>query len=144
MNGNAAGRRGVSPHPHCSSWMTSGAIAAGVVLLLGSSAGVAQAEGVNWDSVAQCESNGNWSADTGNGFYGGLQFKESTWKEFGGVGSPAHASRDEQITVANRVLAVQGPGAWPTCGPGQVRNPASQWQKPLRTIAKTVWSWVPH
>ncbi|MEV6978969.1 transglycosylase family protein, partial [Kitasatospora sp. NPDC093806] len=71
-----------------------------------------------WDSVAQCESGGNWSISTGNGFYGGLQFTPSTWRAYGGTAyaPQAHqASRAEQITVAEKVLASQGPGAWPVC-----------------------------
>ena len=80
------------------------------------SPGTANADTVNWDAIAQCESGGNWSTNTGNGFYGGLQFKPSTWASHGGVGSPATASREEQIRVAERVLATQGLGAWPTCG----------------------------
>jgi hypothetical protein len=70
----------------------------------------------NWDAMAQCESGGNWSANTGNGHYGGLQFTPATWAENGGVGSPAAASRDEQIRVARNVLQTQGLGAWPVCG----------------------------
>ncbi|NKY85165.1 transglycosylase family protein [Nocardia veterana] len=72
--------------------------------------------GHDWDAVAQCEASGNWGADTGNGFYGGLQFTQSTWEANGGSGSPANASREEQIQVAENVLASQGPGAWPVCG----------------------------
>jgi hypothetical protein len=79
-------------------------------------AGFAHADSMNWDAVAQCESGGNWAANTGNGNYGGLQFKQATWTSNGGVGSPVHASREEQIRVAENVLASQGPGAWPTCG----------------------------
>jgi nucleoid-associated protein YgaU len=71
---------------------------------------------VNWDAIAQCESSGNWAANTGNGFFGGLQFTQSTWKAFGGSGTPQHASRDQQIAVAERVLDGQGIGAWPVCG----------------------------
>nr|WP_263999336.1 transglycosylase family protein [Mycobacterium yunnanensis] len=82
----------------------------------GMSAGTAHADSMNWDAVAQCESGGNWAASTGNGHYGGLQFKPATWSANGGVGSPAAASRAEQIRVAENVLASQGPGAWPTCG----------------------------
>lgn len=70
----------------------------------------------NWDAMAQCESGGNWSADTGNGHYGGLQFSPTTWAANGGVGSPSSASRDEQIRVARNVLQTQGLGAWPVCG----------------------------
>jgi nucleoid-associated protein YgaU len=74
------------------------------------------APSVNWDAIAQCESSGNWAANTGNGFFGGLQFTQSTWKAFGGSGSPQGASREEQITVAEKVLDGQGIGAWPVCG----------------------------
>ena len=74
------------------------------------------ASDVNWDAIAQCESGGNWSINTGNGFYGGLQFTLSTWRENGGVGNPANASREQQIAVAERVLRTQGIGAWPVCG----------------------------
>ncbi|WP_158882043.1 transglycosylase family protein [Amycolatopsis anabasis] len=76
----------------------------------------AQAEGTNWDAIAQCESGGNWSTNTGNGYSGGLQFSPSTWKAYGGQGSAHNASRDEQIRVAERVKAGQGIGAWPVCG----------------------------
>jgi nucleoid-associated protein YgaU len=76
----------------------------------------AAAPGVNWDAVAQCESGGNWAINTGNGYYGGLQFKLSTWRANGGVGNPANATREEQIAVAERVLVSQGIGAWPVCG----------------------------
>jgi len=91
----------------------------GIVILAistGMSAGNAHADSMNWDAVAQCESGGNWAASTGNGHYGGLQFKPATWSSNGGVGSPATASRAEQIRVAENVLASQGPGAWPKCG----------------------------
>ncbi|MFI5608412.1 transglycosylase family protein [Amycolatopsis sp. NPDC051903] len=73
------------------------------------------ASATNWDAVAQCESSGNWSTNTGNGYYGGLQFTQSTWKAYGGTGSAANASREQQIAVAERVLAGQGGGAWPNC-----------------------------
>jgi LysM repeat protein len=76
----------------------------------------AQASGVNWDAIAQCESGGNWSINTGNGFSGGLQFKDSTWKAYGGTGMAHNASRAEQIRVAENVLEGQGIGAWPVCG----------------------------
>jgi LysM repeat protein len=73
------------------------------------------ASGSTWDALAQCESGGNWSTNTGNGFSGGLQFTPSTWAAYGGAGSPTTASRDQQIAVAERVLAGQGWGAWPAC-----------------------------
>lgn len=73
-----------------------------------------------WDRVAHCESTDNWHIDTGNGFYGGLQFSSSTWGAYGGhkyANQADNATRVEQIEVARRVLAAQGPGAWPVCGP---------------------------
>jgi resuscitation-promoting factor RpfA len=72
----------------------------------------------NWDALAQCESGGRWNINTGNGYSGGLQFAPSTWAAYGGTqyaSSAAGASRDQQIAVAQRVLAGQGPGAWPAC-----------------------------
>ena len=76
------------------------------------------ATGAQWDAVAQCESGGNWAINTGNGFYGGLQFTMSTWAAYGGSGAPQNASKSQQIQVAERVLAGQGKGAWPVCGTG--------------------------
>ena len=80
------------------------------------SAASANADSVDWDAIAQCESGGNWSTNTGNGHYGGLQFKPSTWAANGGIGSPSSASREEQIRVAENVLRTQGLRAWPKCG----------------------------
>lgn len=74
-----------------------------------------------WDQVARCESGGNWSINTGNGYLGGLQFTQSTWAAHGGgefAPSAQLASREQQITVGERVLATQGRGAWPVCGRG--------------------------
>ena len=71
-----------------------------------------------WDSVAACESGGNWGINTGNGYYGGLQFSSETWRSAGGTRFASRAdlaSKAEQIATAQRVLATQGPGAWPTC-----------------------------
>ncbi|WP_083976985.1 transglycosylase family protein [Kitasatospora azatica] len=71
-----------------------------------------------WDAVAQCESTGNWSINSGNGFYGGLQFTSSTWAAYGGTqyaASADQATKDQQIAIAEKVLADQGPGAWPVC-----------------------------
>jgi len=71
-----------------------------------------------WDRVAACESGGNWSINTGNGYYGGLQFSYSTWKAFGGqrYATTANlATKAQQIEIAQAVLRVQGPGAWPVC-----------------------------
>jgi hypothetical protein len=98
---------------------------AGVVVLGAAAVGIgalavpASAAEHDWTGVAQCESGGNWSINTGNGYYGGLQFSASTWSAYGG-GTYAPradlASPAEQTAVAERVLAGQGIGAWPTCG----------------------------
>jgi LysM repeat protein len=76
---------------------------------------VAPASADIWDKLAQCESNGNWSANTGNGYFGGLQFRQSTWDANGGAGVPSAASREQQIEVGRKVQASQGWKAWPTC-----------------------------
>jgi LysM repeat protein len=68
-----------------------------------------------WDRLAQCESGGNWSINTGNGYYGGLQFSLSSWQAVGGQGYPHQASKSEQIARAEQLLAIQGWGAWPAC-----------------------------
>jgi resuscitation-promoting factor RpfA len=100
------------------------AVGLGAALALSSAiglVGVAPAEAAAttvWDRVAQCESGGNWKINTGNGFYGGVQFAAGTWKAYGGntYASQAHlATKAEQIAIARRVLAGQGPGAWPVC-----------------------------
>jgi uncharacterized protein YabE (DUF348 family) len=73
--------------------------------------------GTIWDRIAQCESGGNWAINTGNGYYGGLQFTLSTWHAYGGSGRPDQNSREAQIAVAERVAAAEGGyGAWPVCG----------------------------
>ena len=77
---------------------------------------VAQASSINWDAIAACESGGNWHINTGNGYYGGLQFSLSTWRANGGTGMPHTASRETQISVAERIVTSQGIGAWPVCG----------------------------
>jgi uncharacterized protein YabE (DUF348 family) len=70
-----------------------------------------------WDRIAECESGGNWAINTGNGYYGGLQFNLSTWAAYGGTGRPDQQSREAQIAVAERVAAASGGyGAWPVCG----------------------------
>ena len=74
-----------------------------------------------WDTVARCESGGNWAINTGNGYHGGLQFSPSTWRSNGGgeyAPSAYMATKEQQIAVAERVLAGQGKGAWPVCGRG--------------------------
>src|SRR5699024_1246871 len=94
-----------------------GATAAVGSIATASSANASTSSGV-WDRVAQCESGGNWSINTGNGFYGGLQFTTSTWQAFGGgqYAPNAHqATKAQQIEVAQKTLQAQGPGAWPVC-----------------------------
>ncbi|MCE3550572.1 LysM peptidoglycan-binding domain-containing protein [Pseudonocardia sp. RS11V-5] len=93
-----------------------GAVAGAPLVVLAPSANAASAS--TWDRVAQCESGGNWSINTGNGFSGGLQFTAQTWRGFGGTAyAPAahQATRAQQIAVAENVLAKQGWGAWPVC-----------------------------
>ena len=95
-----------------------GLTAAGVTgaVALFAPASPAQASSVNWDAVAQCESGGNWSINTGNGYYGGLQFSLGTWHAYGGSGLPSQHSREEQIAVATKLRnASGGYGAWPAC-----------------------------
>ncbi|WAP54027.1 transglycosylase family protein [Streptomyces sp. S465] len=111
-------RRPASPSrisPLCAA-LTAGGV--GIVLpLLGT--GTAHAAPVDtWDRVATCESGGNWRINTGNGYYGGLQFSQHTWEAFGGTAYAPRAdlaSKAQQIAVAEAVLREQGPGAWPVC-----------------------------
>ncbi|MCO4273125.1 transglycosylase family protein [Pseudarthrobacter sp. HLT3-5] len=107
MNNNTirtAARRGVA---------VAAISAAGLALSV--TAANAATDGATWDSLAQCESGGNWATNTGNGYSGGLQFSASTWAAYGGTGSAADASREQQIAVAEQVQASQGWGAWPSC-----------------------------
>ncbi|MFH8379422.1 transglycosylase family protein [Kitasatospora sp. NPDC018058] len=95
-----------------------GVAGVGLAMPLLAATGASAAPASAWDSVAQCESGGDWSINTGNGFYGGLQFTSSTWKAFGGTAYASQAnqaSKAQQISVAEKVLASQGPGAWPVC-----------------------------
>ncbi len=96
-----------------------GVAVVGATAAVGSVAGAQSASASNvWDAVAQCESGGNWSTSTGNGFYGGLQFTHQTWQAFGGgqyAENANGATRSQQIEIAQKVLATQGPGAWPVC-----------------------------
>lgn len=125
--------------PFIKSAMVKFAVTAGFVAVsMSHSVGVAHAApSPNWDAVAQCESGGNWAANTGNGMYGGLQFKPTTWAAFGGAGNPAAAPREEQIEVANRVLAEQGLDAWPKCGTAS-GLPIALWSKPAQGIKQII------
>jgi hypothetical protein len=90
-----------------------GAVAIGAPLAVAGTANAAPAS--TWDKLAKCESGGNWKINTGNGYYGGLQFSPRTWRAHGGKGMPHQASKGEQIRVAERILANQGWKAWPAC-----------------------------
>ncbi|WP_374196865.1 transglycosylase family protein [Streptomyces sp. ISL-100] len=92
--------------------------AAGMLVLAGTG-NASAAPAADWSAVAQCESGGDWNANTGNGFSGGLQFTQSTWSAYGGTtyAASAHqATPQEQAKVADKVLQGQGIGAWPVCG----------------------------
>jgi LysM repeat protein len=100
--------------------LRTGAVVLGAAAIgIGALAAPASAAAHNWDGVAQCESSGNWSINTGNGYYGGLQFSQRTWEGYGGLEFAPRAdlaTKEEQIIVAERTLAGQGRGAWPSCG----------------------------
>ncbi|WP_328668013.1 transglycosylase family protein [Streptomyces sp. NBC_00328] len=99
------------------------AVLAGAALLaplglLAATGDAAAADSGVWDRIAQCESGGNWHINTGNGYYGGLQFSAGTWRAYGGTAyapTADKASRSAQIAVATKVQSAQGWGAWPTC-----------------------------
>ncbi|MGV9243421.1 LysM peptidoglycan-binding domain-containing protein [Streptomyces sp. NPDC003710] len=99
------------------------AVLAGAALLaplglLAATGDAAAADGAVWDRIAQCESGGNWHINTGNGYYGGLQFSAGTWRAYGGTAyapTADQASRQAQIAVATKVQQAQGWGAWPVC-----------------------------
>ena len=96
--------------------VTGAVIGSGSLALAGQAGAATDGE---WDRVAGCESGGNWAINTGNGYQGGLQFSSGTWSSHGGgeYAPAAHlATKEEQIAVAERVLATQGKGAWPSCG----------------------------
>ena len=95
---------------------TGAVLGGGSIAMAGQAAAATDAE---WDAVARCESGGNWAINTGNGFYGGVQFAAGTWASHGGneyAPSAQLATKDQQIVIAERVLATQGRGAWPVCG----------------------------
>ncbi|KQX77377.1 transglycosylase family protein [Streptomyces sp. Root1310] len=99
------------------------AVLAGAILLaplglLSATGNATAADSGVWDRIAQCESGGNWSINTGNGYYGGLQFSAGTWRAYGGTAYAStadKASKAQQISVATKVQNAQGWGAWPTC-----------------------------
>lgn len=96
--------------------VTGAVLGGGSIALAGQAAAATDGE---WDQVARCESGGNWAINTGNGYHGGVQFSSSTWASHGGgqyAPSAELATKEQQIAVAERVLATQGRGAWPVCG----------------------------
>ena len=93
------------------------AVAAGMIAAPTAAANAASVSA--WDQVAACESGGNWQTNTGNGYYGGLQFSQQTWSGHGGdqyAPTADQATKEQQIEIGERVLASQGAGAWPNCG----------------------------
>ncbi|MFH0521927.1 transglycosylase family protein [Streptomyces sp. M41] len=108
--------------PQGSLTRTTAALAGAALLaplgLLAATGNAAAADSGVWDRIAQCESGGNWHINTGNGYYGGLQFAGSTWRAYGGTAyapTADRATRAQQIAVATKVQRAQGWGAWPTC-----------------------------
>jgi hypothetical protein len=103
--------------------------------------------GLNWDALAQCEAGGNWAINTGNGYYGGLQFSLSTWQANGGAGRPDQASRDEQIAVGERLYAApahrRGPSAAGTCWRRR-DDPRLARQQPLEPARRAMPPVQPH
>jgi murein DD-endopeptidase MepM/ murein hydrolase activator NlpD len=122
--------------------VTAGTAGAAIALPMVGATGAHAASVSTWDKVASCESTNNWSINTGNGFYGGLQFTQSTWAAFGGTQYAARAdlaTKAQQIAIAEKVLAVQGPQAWPVCGPkaGLTKSSADTSSAPAASSATT-------
>lgn len=102
-----------------------GVAGAAVAIPLMSATGAQAASVDTWDKVAQCESGGNWSTNTGNGYYGGLQFSNSSWAAAGGTKYAPRAdqaSKEQQIAAAEQLLKIQGPGAWSCAGAGNLTS----------------------
>ncbi|WNM35599.1 transglycosylase family protein [Streptomyces sp. Li-HN-5-11] len=115
LSGNGRHRR---PRQAPALLVAAGVTGSAIALPLLGASGASAADGTTWDKVADCESGGSWSADTGNGYYGGLQLTQDDWEKYGGLAfasSPDQASRSQQIAVAEKILADRGPGVWPTC-----------------------------
>ncbi|MYY86215.1 MULTISPECIES: transglycosylase family protein [unclassified Streptomyces] len=118
---------------------TAGGAGMALPLTVAGTAGAADVD--TWNKVAACESGNNWSINTGNGYFGGLQFKQSTWEAYGGTAYASRADRatkEQQIAVAEKVLDAQGPGAWPVCSAkaGLARGGASPDITPARGPGK--------
>ncbi|MEV6738590.1 transglycosylase family protein [Streptomyces sp. NPDC051104] len=116
LSGNGRHRR---PRQAPALLVAAGVTGSAIAIPLLGATGASAATGATWDQVADCVSGGSWSADTGNGHYGGLQLTQDDWDKFGGLDyapSPDQASRSQQIAVAEKVLAAGGVGVWGTCG----------------------------
>lgn len=114
-SGNGRHRR---PRQAPALFVTAGVTGAGLAMPLLAAGGAQAADGATWDRVAECESGGLWSANSGNGYYGGLQLTMETWEGYGGTelaARPDLASRGQQIEIAEKILADRGPEAWPSC-----------------------------
>ncbi|MFF1277261.1 transglycosylase family protein [Streptomyces marokkonensis] len=116
LSGNGRHRR---PRQAPALLVAAGVTGSAIAIPLLGAGGASAAEGMNWDRVAECESGGSWSQNSGNGYYGGLQLTQEDWEKYGGLdfaSSADQASRGQQIAVAEKILADQGVGAWRTCG----------------------------
>ncbi|MFE9995756.1 LysM peptidoglycan-binding domain-containing protein [Streptomyces avermitilis] len=116
LSGNGRHRR---PRQAPALLVAAGVTGSAIAIPLLGATGASAASGTTWDQVAECESGGSWSADTGNGYYGGLQLSQGNWEKYGGLDyapSADQASRSQQIAVAEKVLAAKGSSPWSTCG----------------------------
>ncbi|MFF1448783.1 transglycosylase family protein [Streptomyces sp. NPDC058274] len=117
LSGNGRHRR---PRQAPALLVAAGVTGSAIAIPLLGATGASAADGTTWDRVAECESGGTWSADDGNGYYGGLQLTQENWEKYGGLAyapSADQASRSQQIAVAEKVLDGEGLAVWPTCGP---------------------------
>ncbi|MET9379996.1 transglycosylase family protein [Streptomyces sp. NPDC002928] len=116
LSGNGRHRR---PRQAPALLVAAGVTGSAIAIPLLAATGASAAEGSTWDHVAECETGGSWSANTGNGYYGGLHLSQADWEEYGGLDYASRAdlaSRSQQIAVAEKILADQGVGVWSTCG----------------------------
>ncbi|MEU9173292.1 transglycosylase family protein [Streptomyces sp. NPDC048420] len=116
LSGNGRHRR---PRQAPALLVAAGVTGSAIAIPLLAASGASAATGTTWDRVAECESGGSWSANDGNGYYGGLQVSQENWEKYGGLEyaeTADQASRNQQIAVAEKLLADQGIAAWPTCG----------------------------
>lgn len=116
LSGNGRHRR---PRQAPALLVAAGVTGSAIAIPLLAASGASAATGTTWDRVAECESGGSWSANDGNGYYGGLQMSQENWEKYGGLEyakTADLASRNQQIAVAEKLLDDQGIAAWPTCG----------------------------